>query len=1006
MVLIDPGHLIFATRMRFGTPVALLLLLFIPYLIWLARPRRGSALRDWFALIVRIGILILLSLSLAGTRAVRAHDELAVVFLVDASDSIDSQQAEQAESFVRGAVESMGPDEQAAVVLFGADALVERPMSGLAELAPVTSLPQSLHTDLAEAVRLGLALFPAGSARRIVLLSDGAPTLGDSLDAAELAASAGVPVDIVPFKRQTSSAEVILRDVRAPSQVREGESFNLDVSVESTVATPVELQVLADGVLIYQDEVRLQPGANNYVVRLRATEQRFARYAVQLVTPNDEFYQNNRLAVFTRIDGSPRVLLVAGQDQGAEDSSTGQVQAVDAWQQLQLALGATGLVVERITPGQLPADLETLGDYDSVVLVDVNAKSISHRKMEALASYVRDLGGGLVAVGGPESYGMGGYFRTPLEELLPVEIQIKDQERFPAVAMALVIDRSGSMAALEGGISKIQLAAEGAARTVELLNDFDEITILPVDTAPDKVIGPASAADRGQIISQIKQLGAGGGGIYVRTGLEAASAALAQSQNQIKHIILLADGADSEQKEGVPELIAALTAQGITISTVSIGDGPDVPWLRQMAELGGGRFHLTDRAANLPQIFTQETTAIQRSYLVEERFFPALGSSSFANQHPILRAMARAGITRVPPLYGYVGTGPKQTAQMLLSTHLGDPLLSVWEYGLGRSVAWTSDATGRWAVDWVSWQGFPVFWSNLVRWSIGDTSGGNLEMDVHLSDEEAVLMVDARDGKGALLNELALSAVVVDPEGETSVLSLPQVAPGIYKASFWPSVEGAYLIRIANETDSEGPSIGQTGGWVLGYSPEYRTLEGDEELLKAMAELTGGRDLSTEFEQNDFESVLAHNLPVATSSRPIWPWLLILAVLLLPVDIATRRIVVNRADLRRLQRATLGRIWQPAPPAATRSERVARLFQAKARAAADLTDEVSRETSSPSSGKSGDEQKWVIADTADDEPIMKPPESEPEVDVSEGDHDESLAARLLERRRRGDREQG
>ncbi len=989
--------------MRFGTPVALLLLLFIPYLIWLARPRRGGTLRDWFALIVRIGILILLSLSLAGTQVVRADDELAVVFLIDASDSINEQQADQAESFVRGVVESLGADEQAAVVLFGADALVERPMSGLAELAPVTSLPQSLHTDLAEAIRLGLALFPAGSARRIVLMSDGAATLGDSLDAAELAASAGVPLDIVPLGRQTSSAEVILRDVRAPTRVREGESFTLDVSVESTLATPAELQVLADGTLVYQDNVRLQPGANNYVVRLQAAEQRFARYAVQVVAVNDEFYQNNRLAVFTRIDGSPRVLLIAGQDQPVEDSGSDQAQPNDAWQQLQLALRAADLVVERVTPGQLPADLEMLSDYDSIVLVDVNAKSLSQRKMATLESYVRDLGGGVVVVGGPESYGMGGYFRTPLEALLPVEIQIKDQERFPAVAMALVIDRSGSMAALEGGLSKIQLAAEGAARTVELLNDFDEITILPVDTAPDEVIGPVSAADRGQIIGQIRQLGAGGGGIYVRTGLEAASAALAQSQNQIKHVILLADGADSEQKDGVPELIAAMTAQGTTVSTVSIGDGPDVPWLRQMAELGGGRFHLTDRAANLPQIFTQETTAIQRSYLVEDRFFPAVGSSPFASQHPILRAMARAGITRVPPLYGYVGTAPKQTAQMLLATHLGDPLLSAWEYGLGRSVAWTSDATGRWAVDWVRWQGFPAFWSNLVRWSIGESSAGNLEMDVRFSDEEAVLTVDARDGDGALLNELALAAVIVDPEGVTSELPLSQIAPGRYEASFLPSAEGAYLIRIASEVDGEGQGVGQTGGWVLGYSPEYRSLEGDDQLLNAMAELTGGRDLSTHFEQRDFQTVLTHDLPAATSSRPIWPWLLILAVLLLPVDIATRRIAINRADLRRAYQATLGRIWQPAAPPA-RSERVARLFQAKARAATDLGDEVSGETLPSALAKRVDERSQVGADALGDEPDMKPSESEAEVDGPAGEHHESLAARLLERRRRSDQD--
>jgi uncharacterized membrane protein len=848
-----------------------LLLLIIPYLIWLARPRRAAGGREWLALALRVAIIALLTLGLAGTRFVRAADELALVFLVDASDSVGTEQAERAEAFVRGVVEKMGPDERAAVVLFGANALVERPMSGLADLAPVTTIPLSLHTDLAEAIRLGLALFPAGSARRAVLLSDGAATLGDTLGAAELAAASGVAIDVVPLTRLVQEAEVLLRDVRAPTRIREGESFTLDVGIESTAVIDAELRVLAGGALVYQEPVHLQAGANNFVVRLRATEQQFARYEVQLVAGDDGFYQNNRLAVFTQIDGPPQVLLVAGQQEAGLEDDQPSPTAIDSWQQLQLALTATGVAVERISPANLPADLESLSNYDSVVLVDVNAKSLSQREMKALQSYVRDLGGGLVAVGGPESYGMGGYYRTPLEELLPVEMQIKDQERFPAVSMALVIDRSGSMATMEGGVTKIQLAAEGAVRTVELLNDFDEITILPVDTASDGAIGPASVGDRAQIIGQIRQLGAGGGGIYVRTGLEAAAAALAQSHNQIKHIILLADGADSEQKEGVPELIAALAAEGVTISTVSIGDGPDSPWLRQMAELGGGRFHLTDQAASLPQIFTQETTAIQRSYLVEERFFPAVGRTGFARQHSLFRAMESSGITRVPPLYGYVGTSPKQTAQLILETHLGDPLLAAWEYGLGRSAAWTSDATGRWGVDWVDWDGFPTFWSNLIRWSISEEQGGNLETEVQFAEEKALLTVDARDSDGELLNDLMLQAVVVDPAGQSTELSLSQVAPGRYEASFLPAAEGAYLIRVAGQADDDLNDIGQTSGWVLGYSPEYRQFKGDPRLLNSIAELTGGRDLTAQFDEGDFAAVLTHDLPADQASRPIWP---------------------------------------------------------------------------------------------------------------------------------------
>src|SRR5690606_14106553 len=185
--------------MNFTTPLALLLLLSLPYFVWLGRPRSRARrhLRQWASLILRLLIVALIVLSLAGAQIVRAADELAVVFLVDASDSIRDEQLGAAEAYVRQAVEGMGPDDQAAVVLFGANALVERPMSGLAELAPVTSVPQRLQTDLDEAVRLGLALFPAGSARRMVILSDGAATVGDPLATARLAAASGVQIDYV-----------------------------------------------------------------------------------------------------------------------------------------------------------------------------------------------------------------------------------------------------------------------------------------------------------------------------------------------------------------------------------------------------------------------------------------------------------------------------------------------------------------------------------------------------------------------------------------------------------------------------------------------------------------------------------------------------------------------------------------------------------------------------------------------------------------------------------------
>lgn len=864
---------------------------------------------------LRLIILLLLILSLAGVQIVRSADDLAVVFLVDASDSISQEQAAQAETYVRSAIETMGPTDQTAVILFGANALVDRPMSGLAELAPITTVPQALQTDIAKAVRLGLALFPAGSARRLVLVSDGQPTIGDVAEAASLAAASGVQLDFLDLERPLPTTEALLTNVSAPTKISQGETFRIDITAESTADMPAKLRVLAGGSIVHEEDVQLRSGVNNFAVRLHAAEQEFARYRVQLIPIEDTYYQNNELAAFTEITGPPRVLLIA--DEEGIDNAGNPVP--DESPQLQLALEAVGLEVERTTPSGLPSSLEALSDYASVILVNINARDLSQRKMDVLQSYVRDLGGGLVAVGGPESYGMGGYYKTPLEEMLPVDMQIKDQERFPSVSIVIVIDRSGSMGAQEGGVEKIQLAAEGAVRVVDLLNDFDEITVIPVDTQPDNPIGPLPASDKETAINLIRQIGAGGGGIYVRTGLEAAAEALAQSPNQVKHIIVLADGADSEEKEGVPELIDALTAEGVTVSTVAIGEGPDVLWLQQMARRGNGRFHFTDRAANLPQIFTQETTAIQRNYLVEERFFPDLASNS-----PIL-----AGISAVPPLYGYVGAAPKGTAQVILNTHLEDPLLAAWQYGLGRTVAWTSDATGRWANEWVQWEGFPAFWAQAVRWTMAAERDSNVETAVTFNGEQAVLQVDTRGDNGAYLNDISMSANVIAPDGTVNNVALAQIAPGRYEADFTPTQDGAYFLRI-NGDDPQGETVvGQTSGWVLGYSAEYQPTVAEENVLTLLAEQFGGQDLTERV-----TAVFEHNLASESVSRPIWQWLTLIAVLLLPLDIAVRRLVLSKRDGQRAWTATFGRLFPQTAVATPQTEQVSRLFQAKERAAA------------------------------------------------------------------------
>jgi uncharacterized membrane protein/secreted protein with Ig-like and vWFA domain len=907
--------------MSFTTPLAFVFLLGLPYLVWLGRPVGRAARREWVSLLLRCLIFLALVLGLAGAQVVRAADELSVVYLVDVSDSMAPAEREAALAWVAGAIESLKPNDRAAVVLFGADALVERPLSSVRRLAPVTSVPQSLNTDIGAAIRLGLALLPAGSARRLVVLSDGIETMGDAAEGARLAAASGVQIAVYPLGEEREGREAMLTMVAAPTRLTRGDRFDLTVTVESRDGASQSgpylalLRVLGDGGVAYEESVSLSRGENRFTIPLQAGAQGFARYRVQIVPVDDDFYQNNELAAYTEIVGPPQVLLVSPPVRTDADGNA----LPDESDQIALALLASGMLVERTTATLLPADLPTLSDYAAIVLVDVNAKHLTPRKMAALQTYVRDLGGGLVVIGGPESYAPGGYYRTPLEETLPVEMQLKDQERRHNLTMIFVIDKSGSMADTSvGGIPKVELAKEAVIRSLGLLGPLDRAGVVAFDESAFWVVPPEEVLDPDGLADQVGTIRASGG-TDIYAGLLAVAEVVPDDPATLKHVILLTDGGASEA--GNPELTEQMHEEyGVTLSVVAIGEGY-APWIQALPELGEGRFHFAYDPDTIPEIFTQETTLATRAYIIEDLFWPVQ-----VQRHPIL-----SGITAAPPLYGYIGTSPKETAQTILLTHQDDPLLAAWQYGLGKSVAWTSDATGRWAAEWVAWAGFPRFWEQAIRWSISQERGSNAEVEVELEGGQAVARVRAVGSDGSYLNGLEMDVRVVGPDDQPHRVTMEQVAPGEYRGTFEPREEGAYLIRVAGS--GEGEMVAQTAGWVLGYSPEYQVTEPAHDHLLYLAGLTGGKSL-----QEPWES-LAHDLSTGRVRRPIWHWLLLATALLLPLDVALRRLVIGRDDV--------ARAWQKVRPhmpgqrarlraprvASPRSEQVSRLFEAKQRAA-------------------------------------------------------------------------
>ncbi len=916
--------------MTFTTPLLLLLFLLTPLILWLGWPSRSAARRrEILSLIIRLIIFASIILSLAGFEAVRAADNLAVVFLVDVSDSMPTEGKALAVGWVRDAMSKMGPDDKAAIVLFGGDALVEHPMSTSRLIQEFTSIPTTTQTDLSEAIRLALALFPGQAAKRIVILSDGMSTTGNADEAARLAATSGVQIMAVPIVRRLDAfAEALLTNVDAPSSLRQGEQFDLEITVNATKEQKAGVRVFAGADLVYEGTLDLLVGEHSYTISMKAGTPGFISYRVQLSPANgdDTFYQNNELAAFSQVKGPPRVLVVTGENKEGTDEGAALV----------AALKAASIDLDRVPPTGLPSELPLLAEYASVVLVDVPAKQFTPRQQAAIEQYVRDLGGGLLVVGGPQSFGVGGYFRTPLEDVLPVDMQLKDQKRRPRLTIVFIIDHSGSMSETSGGVQKVELAKEAAIRAIELLSPTDKVGVVQFDDSASWVVPITPLDDPDTVINRIASIRADGG-TDIMAGVKLMASELPNDDAQLKHVILLTDGiADST---GISQLVQQLhDDNNITLSSVAMGRDADTKLLEQLAQAGDGRYHFAADPSTIPEIFTEETTLATRAYIIEEPFFPERVGIS-----PILE-----GISAVPQLLGYVGTSSKAAAQTILVSQLADgsrdPILASWQYGLGKAVAWTSDATGRWAGQWVTWEGFPTFFAQAVRYTINESVQSDITADVTLDGETATLAVDAYDNDGQFINSLTLRANVIAPDGSSQLVEMVQTAPGRYEANFTPTDPGAYLIRIAGP-NGDAASVGETSGWVLSYSPEYKTLNADPNALGRVAQLTTGGCVVPVPDQPIPESkvycrvagpdaAFNHDLIARQVTSPLWPYLLFLAVVLLPFDIAIRRLVISRYDLGRAytRLADIAKGVSRPKVEPVRVEAMLRLQQAKQRA--------------------------------------------------------------------------
>ena len=872
------------TDLRYGLesthPGWLAAVVAVPWMVWYFRKSLVDFAR-WQRIVstsVRVVIVLLLVLALAGLTLLRPTSRQFVIVAVDQSLSVGAgplpgvldfnatKNDSAADRFVNEllAAKVIGAEDRIAFVPFGV-----RPGAVVADAASVRSDAGSVGydgTDIAAAIEAAAAAMPPDYVPRILLLTDGNQTRGDALQAALATANRGrqreaIPITTIPLPTR-DDPEVQMSAVKVPAQVREGEPFYVEVVIDSNHDDEGLIEVFRGAHKVLSETKPLKKGENRFRFPQSIQRERLAEYAARISgVKQDTLLDNNQDNGLVFTNGRPRVLLI--------DSDPKQTE------HLVFALQQEDIQVDVRPPQGMPEDLADLQNYELLALSNVPATSLTQRQMELARTYVQDLGGGFIMLGGDQSFGLGGYYKTVLEEILPVRSDFEKEKEKPSLAMVLVVDRSGSMAG-----QKLEMAKEAAKAAAELLGPKDQIGVICFDENHYWVSQLQSASNKGRIADEISGIQVGGG-TSLYPPMEEAYQSLVNAVSKLKHVIVLTDGISNPGDfEGLAQNMASAR---ITCSTVGVGDGAANDLLETIARIGQGRHFAATDPASLPQIFAKETLTVSKAAINEQPFIPQVIRPT--------QALAGIDFESAPFLLGYVMTRPKPTCELILASEQGDPVLAWWRYGLGTTVAFTSDAKSRWAAEWLTWPGFSKFWAQTIRHAMRKNDAKGVTVEVAQHARRATVTLDAVDPSGRFLNGAESELTIIDPRLGERKLPLNQTAPGRYVADFDTPHSGAYHLNLSQRAANGGSVIHQqTRGLTVGYSDELRLRPTNTELLQQIATATGGRfdpQPSDALLDAPSDSVVTR---MAQQTRPLWPELVMLALTLFVFDVALRRI--------------------------------------------------------------------------------------------------------------------
>jgi len=809
-----------------------------------------SAAKKRMVTAIRILLMICLVLAMSSPNIKSSFGQTGTIFLADVSDSL-KRSGDDMRAFVQQSLYYAAKKDITGFISFADEAaIVKMPDQNNKDFSLNTRIKTD-GTNIEKALTMAQSIMPENTAKRLVLLTDGKETAGNALEKAKMLNRLGYTVDIVPFNNIIND-EVQMDELNSPKQVNAGERFDITLKISSSTNTNAIIRLYQNRTLAQEKTVELYKGDNVFVFTDTAEESGIITYTAEIIADSDTVLQNNQLSAFTQVLDRPRIMVVE-----RENSGENLVRFIEEYAK-----------IVRVRPEEVPVTLQEIIRYDAFVLADINYEWLNGNFVTLLEQAVKHHGKGLLVTGGENSYAPGGYNGTLLETVLPVNMDISRKEENPNLGLVLVIDKSGSMSDGEYGISKLELAKEAAIRAAEVLEDNDWLGVIAFDDAVQWVIRTEPLTDKKKAVDLIGSIRPGGG-TQILHPLEEAWQDLREKDTKLKHIILLTDG--QAEKYGYERIIKGINEDGITLSTVAVGHGADTLLLKALAYGGNGRYYYTDEFSDIPSIFAKETFLAGQKYLQNRRFYP----------EPVVSMGILDGIEAVPPLDGYVATKIKSTARTIFRSDTEDPVLAVWQYGLGRTAAWTSDIQGAWTSQWSVWQDAPLFWGNLTSWLIQKNISTGYTINTGLKDGKGIITLTFE-------NEIpqadTIEGVIVSPDGIAEDISLHIKEPGVYEGEIGKQEPGAYIVNLKAAGD-DGSSI--STGFVMPYSGEYRVLQDSEAFLEKLAKSGGGRIIT------DPAQVFTGPVQNDRGTKNITYLFVILSLVLLLVDIASRKLQIS-----------------------------------------------------------------------------------------------------------------